>query len=63
MAGRAENHNDGGGFVSRDKRTGRFVRVIAKKKTVKPQPAPIAHLSDSESRDLSDVFVELLTSR
>ncbi|MGF6694613.1 hypothetical protein M2318_004702 [Metapseudomonas resinovorans] len=63
MAGRAEDRNGGRGFVSRDKQTGRFVRVVAKKKAVKSQSAPVQHLSDSESRELSDVFVELLTSR
>ncbi|MDH4584897.1 hypothetical protein E8F20_23830 [Pseudomonas sp. BN415] len=63
MAGHAENHNGVKGVVSRDKRTGRFVRILAKRKAVKSESAPIKHLSDSESRELSDVFVELLTSR
>ncbi|MCY1359520.1 hypothetical protein D9M69_460950 [compost metagenome] len=63
MAGRAEKHMGRKGRVSRDKATGRLVRVLAKKKTAKPQPAPVVHLSESESRELSGVFVELLTSR
>jgi hypothetical protein len=65
MANRAHNHHEANAKGARILRTGRFVYVgmCAKKKAVKVDQPRRVVMTDEESRQLSDLFVDILEGR
>lgn len=66
MTSRAEKQRGAGGFITFSGDSGSRARVRfagLRIRKAKLQPEPVASFTDDESRELSDMFVEILNGR